>query len=110
MNKIFWQLLSYPVLLGPTIFSLTMANLVEAKEFVFEAPQAKSCQQPSRMDNLVCVRITNADKTTSGITSEAETPMLGFSEAEREAAIAMFGCDCIACINAIRQLNGLPPV
>ena len=114
MNKIFWKLLYYPALLGPIISSLALANPTQAKEVVFEAPQAKSCQQPSRMGNLVCVRLRETDRTTSTVTSgsnpEDETPILGFTEEDSEAAIAMFGCDCIACINAIRQLNGLPPV
>ena len=114
MNKIFFKLLYYPALLGPIISSLTIANPAHAKEFVFEAPHGTSCQQPSRMENLVCVRLRDADQTDSAVTSESnpedETPMLGFTEEDSDAAIAMFGCDCIVCINAIRQLNGLPPV
>lgn len=35
----------------------------------------------------------------------AETAMLDFSEAESDAAAVLFGCDCPACINALRTLQ-----
>lgn len=38
--------------------------------------------------------------------SDAEYPM---TEEESNAAIALFGCDCTSCINALRQLRGQPP-
>lgn len=40
----------------------------------------------------------------------AEYPMLAFSEAESDAAVALFGCDCPACMNSLRQLRNLAPV
>jgi len=41
---------------------------------------------------------------------DAEYPMLAFSEAESDAAVALFGCDCPACMNSLRQLRNLDPV
>jgi hypothetical protein len=38
-----------------------------------------------------------------------EYPVLDFSAAESDAAVALFGCDCPACINALRQLRRQPP-
>lgn len=35
-----------------------------------------------------------------------EYPM---TEEESNAAIALYGCDCPACVNALRQLRGQPP-
>lgn len=35
-----------------------------------------------------------------------EDSMMNFSEAESDAAVALFGCDCPPCINALRQLRG----
>lgn len=37
---------------------------------------------------------------------DAEYPM---TEEESNAAIALFGCDCPSCINALRQDRGQPP-
>jgi hypothetical protein len=34
---------------------------------------------------------------------------LEFSYAESDAAVALFGCDCPACLNALRQLRNQPP-
>jgi hypothetical protein len=41
---------------------------------------------------------------------DSEYPMLAFSEAESDAAVALFGCDCPACMNSLRQLRNLAPV
>lgn len=41
---------------------------------------------------------------------DAEYPMLAFSVAESDAAVALFGCDCPACMNSLRQLRNLAPV
>ena len=32
--------------------------------------------------------------------------MYEFTEAESDAAITLYGCDCPVCINALRQLQG----
>lgn len=37
-----------------------------------------------------------------------EAGILGFSDAESDAAAILFGCDCPACINALRQLRSQP--
>ncbi len=39
-----------------------------------------------------------------------ELPELQFTDEESDAAVALFGCDCPACLNAMRQIRGLPPM
>lgn len=39
-----------------------------------------------------------------------ELPELEFTDAESDASVALFGCDCPACLNALRQIRGLPPM
>jgi hypothetical protein len=34
--------------------------------------------------------------------------LLNVSEEESDAAVALFGCDCVKAINALRQLRGIP--
>ncbi|NMF82330.1 hypothetical protein [Nodosilinea sp. P-1105] len=34
---------------------------------------------------------------------------VNFSAAESDAAVALFGCDCPACLNALQQLRNQPP-
>jgi hypothetical protein len=38
----------------------------------------------------------------------AEHPMLEFTEEESSTAIALFGCDCPAHLNTLREMRGLP--
>lgn len=38
--------------------------------------------------------------------SEAD-PMLEFTEEESNAALALFGCDCVKSIDALRQMRGI---
>ena len=47
---------------------------------------------------------TNAASSTES--SSEEDPAMDFSVAESDAAVALFGCDCPPCINALRQLRG----
>ncbi|MGK7871824.1 MAG: hypothetical protein AB4426_00385 [Xenococcaceae cyanobacterium] len=115
MNKIFLTLLSYPIFFAPLISLLMLTNPAHAKELVFTAPQQpSSCERTSRMSNLVCVRGTQTNQSASTVNSDLpsddEVPFLNFSEEESETAIALYGCDCIACINALRQSRGLPPL
>ena len=49
---------------------------------------------------------TNA---TSATESLSEDPVMDFSAAESDAAVALFGCDCPPCINALRQLQNKSP-
>ena len=39
-----------------------------------------------------------------------ELPELQFTDEESDAAVTLFGCDCPACLNAMRQIRGLPPM
>ncbi|MGF1480227.1 MAG: hypothetical protein ACFB4I_12165 [Cyanophyceae cyanobacterium] len=105
-NKIFLNLLTFPVFLAPIISTLVTAP-AHSQELTFEAPTS-ACSSTG-MGNLTCTRSQPNSLQAPRHFSE-DAPMLEFSEAESDAAIALFGCDCIACVNAIRQMKGLPPV
>ncbi|MEA5597223.1 hypothetical protein [Rivularia sp. UHCC 0363] len=55
--------------------------------------------------SLGCTRL-NRQKSLS----PNELPELEFTDEESDAAIALFGCDCPSCLNAMRQMRGLPPM
>jgi hypothetical protein len=42
--------------------------------------------------------------------SQEDAPMLEFNEAESDVAIQLFGCDCPACINSLRQMRNVTPL
>jgi hypothetical protein len=39
---------------------------------------------------------------------QKELPELQFTDEESETSIKLFGCDCPPCLNALRQMRGLP--
>lgn len=41
----------------------------------------------------------------SAIQTNNETPLWEFTEAESDAAVNLFGCDCLSCISALRRLQ-----
>lgn len=116
MNKIFLNLLSYPLFFAPLISLFVSANVVHAKELVFQPQvndEASSCQNYAPANNLVCIRLQANDSGNSIhnlAQNNNEDMMLQFTEEESEAAIALYGCDCIACVNALRAMRGLPPI
>lgn len=117
MNKL---LLTF--LLSPTIFSSALSFLLtidvaHAAEPVNQIITSE-CQRTSYTRPLTCQRVSQTSRDsrfTSVSTFQSaqqadENRMLEFSEEESDAAIQMFGCDCLVCINAIRQSRGLSPV
>lgn len=106
MNKISLNLLVIVPLL-----TTVLAIPVHARELVFTAPEAskETCSTNSRFNNLTCVRQTNNRDSSPLINipqgSDEDYPMSEFTKAESDAAVALYGCDCPRCINALRQLR-----
>jgi hypothetical protein len=76
-------------------------------------PQVCVVSGHSRRFNLVCERVSQLqknDKIGQPIDlaldpfQSAESP---FSEAESDAAISLFGCDCGTCLNALRIMRSM---
>ncbi len=76
------------------------------------------CQRTSYTRSLTCQRVSQSAESSKFITIQTaepaqqsdETPMLELTDEESDAAVRLFGCDCLVCINAVRQSRGLPPV
>ena len=106
MNKISLKLLAIVPL-----FTAVLATPAHPGELVFTAPDApeETCSTNFRFNNLTCVRQTNNQNSSPLINipqgSDEDYPMYEFTEAESDAAIALYGCDCPVCINALRQLQ-----
>lgn len=137
MNKLVLTLLSTSTVFSSLLSVLAMVNPAHAAEPFPRTLDALTCQQPALAKNLVCMRLSQAvnvpdstvpastemvtfDNSESGIPipvemvtpddSAAEPAMLEFTEEESDAAIAQYGCDCIVCINSIRQMRGMAPI
>ncbi|GAB1542007.1 hypothetical protein NUACC21_46800 [Scytonema sp. NUACC21] len=69
---------------------------------------------PHAVNKLVCIRDSErklppgeapASTVTTGQAAQ-NVASLEFTDEESDAAIQLFGCDCPACINSLRQLRG----
>ncbi|MFQ4142145.1 hypothetical protein [Chlorogloeopsis sp. ULAP02] len=120
MNKKFvLTLLSSPVLFASMLSMLMIAHPASANQTVKPSGARLSCVRDTHSvsPRFGCTQATKTNTTTSK--PEVAAPQnsdpssikeLNFTEEESDAAIAMFGCDCAVCLNAIRQMRGLTPM
>jgi hypothetical protein len=101
---------------APTVLS-TILPLVTATEPALAA--GKTQGKPSEFcvnthSRLICVKSSQIGKGNTPRSvliaraeAEARDPdaFVNFNEEESDAAAAMFGCDCPACIRSLRQLR-----
>jgi hypothetical protein len=96
-QKLLLSLVAIPTLTG-SILAVVLLPLVAAAETI--APFQKDVLS----SELTFCSFPVEPETSSTL----EYPVLDFSEAESDAAVALFGCDCPACINTLRQLRSQP--
>ncbi|NEQ23280.1 MAG: hypothetical protein F6K28_29830 [Microcoleus sp. SIO2G3] len=119
-KKLVLALLSSPTIFGSMLSMVVTINPVHAAELLTSATDSPSCISNSPASRLTCARFSQTTQIASTASSpeaqvasdssSSEPPMLNFTEEESDAAVQLFGCDCIVCINAIRQMRGLAPV
>ncbi|MBE9180126.1 hypothetical protein IQ268_16265 [Oculatella sp. LEGE 06141] len=115
-SKILLSLIAIPTLAGSMITLALLPGLASAAEAMRASIQASALTT----DSASCVPIP-ARMETSGFRHSdpgiliasstdglSEYPILDFSAAESDAAATLFGCDCPACINSLRQLRTQP--
>ncbi len=124
MKRLVLILLSSPTLLGSVLSVMVMGTPAKAVETSAEMAQSLECQASSHSQRLVCVRVTppptvtasahpngeQGEQVAQSADSSSDPAVLQFTEEESDTAIALFGCDCPACLNSLRQLRGLPPI
>lgn len=116
MNRILRTLILCPTVFGSMLSVLLIANTAHAAEPVATETNRLECKRTQSVSRLTCERVYQAGNVASKAIvvrpaqQSQETPMLEFTDEESDAAVARFGCDCLVCINAIRQSRGLPPV
>ena len=118
--------LKLALLASPTIFSTLMSvvgvvNPAHAYSPIIRMKDGEACIRHPHVsyDKFVCMRVTQPDKVsqstpTSKVNSVQQSnknvAMLNFTEAESDKAIALFGCDCPYCMNALHALQGSQPM
>jgi Tfp pilus assembly protein PilX len=120
-KKLALVLLSSPTVLGSMLSMVLAVNPAHATEAVSSVTDSCWSKPTSHISRLTCARFSHTTQiastgdrtevqTASIDQSSSEPPTLDFTEEESDAAVQLFGCDCVVCINAIRQMRGLAPV
>jgi hypothetical protein len=109
-RRLLLYLFSAPALVGSSLCWLAaMPSQVLAATAPPNRNDAEVCVMSSHgPKNMICTRVTNVkvDNPTALLDlSNPNSLTLEFSDQESDAAIALFGCDCSACINALRALQ-----
>ena len=116
-KKFFLTLLSSPVLFSSMVSMAVFAQPASANETANPAPKRFSCGRKATVavatPTVGCTRMRR--NSTSDMNGQrglrpGELPELEFTDEESDASVALFGCDCPACLNALRQIRGLPPM
>ncbi|MGH8000082.1 MAG: hypothetical protein ACREPR_11770 [Brasilonema sp.] len=117
-KKFFLALLSSPMLFASIISLAMMTQPARANQTVNPAANRLSCvRSPHKATSRPeCTRVNNTGASSVVEFAAPQTERnqanteLEFTDEESEAAIAKYGCDCVACINGIRQMRGLTPL
>jgi hypothetical protein len=115
MKRFLLLFLSAPTVLS-AILPLVTATAPALAADGTSATQDKFCVNAHA--RLVCVKSSQLASNTSKSTliakaqAEARDPdaFVNFKEEESDAAAALFGCDCPACIRSLRQLRTMAQV
>jgi hypothetical protein len=120
MNKKFvLTLVSSPALFASMLSMVMMTQPAHANQTVNSTQSNSSCVSNSHATTrpLTCVRVNKANASSKVIEFTAPQAQkketaeeLKFTDEESDAAIALYGCDCVACINAVRGMRNLPPI
>ncbi len=120
MNRLLLGLASSSGLIGSALCWLmampAMASIEQkVSEPMKDVQEAQVCVMSTHSRfNLVCERVSKLKnepqvKPVDLATDPFSSPVaFEFSNDESNAAIALFGCDCPACINALRSLRTMP--
>ena len=102
--RILLNFVTMTTLASSILTMVLMPPLAHAAEARTPASVQTSCSVTvdSGMISETKLAFQNAASSTE---SSSEDPAMDFSAAESDAAVALFGCDCPPCINALRQLQ-----
>ncbi|MBD2091605.1 hypothetical protein H6F67_17315 [Microcoleus sp. FACHB-1515] len=102
MHKLLLNLFAIPTVASSVLMTSLMVGVASATEVPAEPSTQASCAPVEAKTHSV--RLTHT-KNLSDSFDLLQTPNTDFSEAESDAAVTLFGCDCPSCIGALRQLQ-----
>lgn len=75
------------------------------------ASDQRACARHPKLGKFFCAHAEQLSHLQKGVAEidvtdeNSEKALLGVTDAESDAAVAMFGCDCAASINCLRRLR-----
>jgi hypothetical protein len=100
--RILLSLATVSTLVGSFLTMILLASRASAATSV--APPQVACDLPSTSSSH---QLNQGTLIASAVQMSGDTE-LDFTAAESDAAVTLFGCDCLSCINALRQLRSQP--
>lgn len=120
MNKKFvLKLLSSPALFASMLSMVMITQPANATQTVTSMGTRLSCTRHphSATPRLVCIQVSKNVAALPKIQVKVAQNFqpnrvvnIEFTEEESDTSIALFGCDCVVCINAVRQMRGQTPI
>ncbi|MGI8501884.1 MAG: hypothetical protein ACR2LR_12185 [Hassallia sp.] len=112
-RKFILTLLSSPVLFSSMLSMVMMTQPAHAQTANPAGTRLSCVRDPhTATPRMVCERVSNTTAQAKPAVKVAQVQPnqiteLEFTDQESDEAIKLFGCDCPACINAVRQIHGL---
>lgn len=107
--RILLNLVTIPPIASSMLTMGLMPGLARAAETITSTTVQTSCNAANpetSFSETSLVSQSSAAEVAAPIEISLEYPVMDFSATESDAAVALFGCDCPPCINALRQLRG----
>jgi hypothetical protein len=118
-RKFILALLASPTIFTPLMTVIGIVTPAHAISPIIRLKDGTACVKHPHVsyDQFVCTRVAKVDpryssssKFNAANSSSEKAASLAFSESDSDAAIAVFGCDCPFCQNALRALRGQAPM
>ncbi len=120
MNRKFAiTLLSSPVLFASILSMAVITQPARANQTVNPSETRLSCVRDphSPLPRMACTRVSTRVAAAPEVQvpiqedyTEGEIMEMNFTIEESDSAIALFGCDCPQCLNALRKMRGQAPL
>jgi hypothetical protein len=114
MNRKFaLTLFSTPALFASVMSMVMTTQAVQANEVIQQGSLSCMRSSHSAQQKFVCERrqnqntVTAANQESTVEVASNKVTELNFTDEESDTAIALFGCDCLSCLNSLRQMRGM---